>query len=308
MKKYIITSLLLFVPFMSMAADHCTDPKEYTIDKRCYVTNEQKKQKPYNGVVAILDGSRPYCTGFIREYEGNFFVYTAKHCVVDEIYKAKVYDKITIRTQSGNEIDADFNRVGDFDVASNPLDRQGDYAIYYISSGYKDRVKNLSVGLTKKKWQSKSTYNARVVGYGALKIMSDKEITDFKNEYKGYLAKKQINVKPDNEKKYYFEQGGVLAVYDDLSGRDVLNKFLLGLGKIKYEELFENTELKVSRCGFDSVAKPSGCQIWRGNSGGPVFDDSDNVMGILTGFNGIIGGENHAGADSSVDNVHWLTW
>ena len=45
---------MIFMPSVSMAADHCTNPKEYTIDKRCYVTDEQKKEKPYNAVVALV--------------------------------------------------------------------------------------------------------------------------------------------------------------------------------------------------------------------------------------------------------------
>ena len=38
-----------------MAADHCTNPTEYTIDRRCYVTDKQKQQKPYNAVVEVLN-------------------------------------------------------------------------------------------------------------------------------------------------------------------------------------------------------------------------------------------------------------
>ena len=73
MKKYITISLLLFVPFMSMAADHCTNPKEYTVDKRCYVTDEQKKEKPYNAVVALIDNVDPYFTGTIVKCEKSYF-------------------------------------------------------------------------------------------------------------------------------------------------------------------------------------------------------------------------------------------
>ena len=62
MKKIIMTSLFAFMSFASMAADHCTDPTNYKVDKRCYVTDEQKKVAPYNAVVALVnDDGWVYC-------------------------------------------------------------------------------------------------------------------------------------------------------------------------------------------------------------------------------------------------------
>ena len=73
MKKYAISSLLFLMPFVAMAADdHCTKPDEYTIDKRCYVTDEQKSQKPYNSVVqVIIPDKNGICTGtIVKEKDG----------------------------------------------------------------------------------------------------------------------------------------------------------------------------------------------------------------------------------------------
>ena len=77
MKKiFLFLSFLLYLPCVAPGADHCTDPDKYTVDKRCYVTDEQKKEKPYNAVVRVGSG----CTGIIIEKNGVPFLLTAKHC------------------------------------------------------------------------------------------------------------------------------------------------------------------------------------------------------------------------------------
>ena len=86
--KKIILLFLLFMPFCSWAGDICTNPEAYTVDKRCYVTEEQKKEKPYNAVATfILADGRTHCSGTIVKRQGltqddvGYFLYTAKHCV-----------------------------------------------------------------------------------------------------------------------------------------------------------------------------------------------------------------------------------
>ena len=76
-----------------------------------------------------------------------------------------------------------------------------------------------------------------------------------------------------------------------------------------FRDLFLDKKLKVSHCYFTSSGDSVGCQIWGGNSGGGVFDDDGKLMGILTGYEAIIGGKNHAKAseaDSSIVNVNFL--
>ena len=53
MRRIILFLLFLAVPVNLLAEDACTNPDKYTIDKRCYVTDEQKKEKPYNAVVGF---------------------------------------------------------------------------------------------------------------------------------------------------------------------------------------------------------------------------------------------------------------
>ena len=52
------------MPQFVLSADSCTNPSEYTIDRRCYVTDKQKQQKPYNATVGLIDvDGYIYCTG-----------------------------------------------------------------------------------------------------------------------------------------------------------------------------------------------------------------------------------------------------
>lgn len=305
MKKIIMTSLFAFMPFASMAADHCTNPKEYTVDKRCYVTDEQKKEKPYNAVVALVNRNHVYCTGTIIKWKNNLYVYTAKHCVVDKSGGASY--TIKIRTQSGTEFIAQKNKIGNFDTVANGPNRSEDWAIYSVPSTYNIA----STNFTDKEghwWDIMQLfkYDAQVIGYGALKIMSDKEISNYKTKYLRYLKDEKGIIAKGDESRYGFDgKGGVYAYYGDYSGPYVVNflKYLAGNDSEYYRDVFRNTKLKVSSCGFSASGQSVGCQIWGGNSGGGVFDKNGNLMGILAGYEPTIGGENHAAASSGISEI-----
>lgn len=303
MKKYIIISLLLFIPSLAMAADHCTNPKEYTVDRRCYVTDAQKKEKPYNAVVALINNDGPYCTGTIIKWKNNLYVYTAKHCVTDKF--GSVADSITVRTQSDIEITANKNNFGAFDTVANHNNRSGDWAIYSIPSAHKI----VSTNVTDKegyKWDLMKlfSHDAQVIGYGGLKIMSDKEISNYKAKYIRYLKYKKGIIAKGDESRYGFDgKGGVYAYRGDSSNPYVVNflDYLRDNASEYYWDVFQNNKkLKVSSCGFSASGQSVGCQIWGGNSGGGVFDKEGNLMGILAGYSATIGGKNHAAASSAI--------
>lgn len=314
MGKYIIVSLSLFIPFVSMAADHCTNPEDYTVDKRCYVTDYQKRAKPYNAVVGTIRYFEPYCTGTVIKWQDRLYVYTAKHCVVDE--NGVAADTIKIKTQSGEEIVVNKNKVGDNDVMSNNNNRAGDWAIYSVPAKYNIASTNFSAANGDIWWDLLQLvkYDARVIGYGSLKIMSDSEIELYKQKYIKYLTNKQhipSALAKNNEKIYGFDgKGGINTYYDEKSNQYVAN-FLIDLASNDYAyyiDIFKNKELKVSYCKFSNTGQAIGCQIYGGNSGGGTFDNDGNLMGILTGYHSVIGGKNHAAAasGSSVINVNFL--
>ncbi len=301
MKKIIMASLLVFVPFMSMAADHCTNPDIYFFDKRCYVTDEQKRTSPYNAVVALVGGSgAPYCTGTILNFGGRLVVHTAKHCVVDDA--GTLRDKITVMTQTGKKISVKLKDWGSYDVVNSPLDRSDDWAYYTISSADGDGIPWASLTDPDRLHERNA---ARVVGYGGLKIMSDGEIKQFKQKYKDYLWAEEGIDSNSIEAQYCFSDGGGVCVWSTYGY--AFWEYLYNNERAYYNDIFRNKRLKVSKCVFTLDGEAVGCQIWGGNSGGGVFDSDGGLMGVLTGYSGIIGGGwNHssaAGRGSGIKNV-----
>ncbi len=287
---------MIFMPSVSMAADHCTNPDIYFFDKRCYVTDEQKRTSPYNAVVKLDNG----CTGTILNFGGRLVVHTAKHCVVDDA--GTVRDKITVMTQTGKILSVDFIRSGGFDVVNTPLDRSGDWAYYTISSADGDGIPWASLTDPDRLHKRNA---ARVVGYGLLKIMSDWEIKRFKQKYIDYLRAEEGINSNGIEPRYCFSDGGGVCVWSAYGY--AFWEYLYNNERAYYNDIFNNDMLKVSKCVFTLDGDAVGCQIWGGNSGGGVFDSDGGLMGVLTGYMGIIGGGwDHsaaAGPETGIKNV-----
>ena len=287
MKKHIITFLLLLVPFISMAADHCTNPTEYTVDKRCYVTDKQKKEKPYNAVVALVldDGESPYCTGtIVKGLDGKPYLYTAKHCTGDE--NDMVRSELTIKLQDGRKLSVTKHTVGNYNI-EHDVNVHGDWAIYSIVNSDVPMVEIPSK-------RGNGVYDATNVGYGRLKIMSDAEIAEFKSRYLTYLKdEKNIDAK-DDENVYGFYDGGV-----NTYGNAYVTNFLITEYDY-WESLADDiSKLKLSHCKYSATGRMEGCQAWSGNSGGPIFDNRGNIMAIRTRSPLFIGGSRHAGSTAT---------
>ena len=299
MKK--IFMFLLFVPELCFGLeDACTKPDEFTIDKRCYVTDEQKQQKPYNAVVKLSNG----CTGTLVNVGDRVpYLLTAKHCVDDK--DGLVRQEVYITLQDGREFNATKSIVGNYDTI-NHENFSGDYAVYVVNI---ENEPLPAVNVTKNKYSyfiSKDFnfdyYNARLVGYGVLKIMSDKEISNYKAKYLRYLKDKKGIIAKGDEHLYGFDgKAGVFAYYgENYSGPYVVNflEYLAHNDSEYYLDVFVNEELKVSYCRYSSGGIKKGCQSWGGNSGGPIFDDKNAIMGIVTRGPHVIGGPGHAGRES----------
>lgn len=285
------------MPMNLLAADHCTNPKEYTVDKRCYVTDEQKKTKPYEAVVGLVGAYGIDCVGTIVKHGDEWFLYTAKHCVRD-----KNKDNFDVILMNGTKSSAKVLFTGSYkqhmsftgEYSENSDD---DWAVARFYDVYMPFVE-----LSEKKTDD----NAMSVGYGNLKIMSDAEISEFKNKYikflkKGgspYVIKKdgkyvpegKVKVTPKNAERYGFvDKDGVTQV----SG--YIQHFLTRY----YEDLTSDENLKVSFCKYDSTQGATGCQGWQGDSGGGLFDSQGNLMAIRAYGQPVIGGMGHAGAKNT---------
>ena len=282
---------MILIPFIAWANDHCTNPSAYTIDKRCYVTAEEKAQKPYNTTVALIDhtDNTPMCTGTIIRIQDMLVVYTAAHCIVFDEHKA---EKITIRLQDGREFIASYNNSGNFvlppetEMTEEELEEwmiehnPHDWAIYNIPEQY---YNNIPYTLITNNYHSNALHNATVVGYGSLKIMSDNDIKDFKQKYIDYL-----NGRPQND-DYGF-------VNDNIATNDpvVLNFLYEHQSDISDVIFNDNIKLKQSKCEYGGEFNAKNCQAWGGNSGGPVYDNNNHIMGIVTLVYPFIGDTQHA--------------
>lgn len=304
MKKYITASLFLFIPFMSMAADRCTNLTGYKIDKRCYVNNAQKQTQPYNATVALVNVATNfvYCTGTIRNFNGVPYIYTANHCVQD---LNTLKNTIQVRTQDGYMLTVSLNTHGTYKQGTYTRDRHDDFAIYSISPADYPKIPAMTEFSHNPK-NNQNTYQARVIGYGALKIMADAEINQFKQKYKTYLKNQKGITSNGSETQYSWQSGGVNLQ----SGYG--KEFLVYLAENEpsyYKDVFKNSSmLKISYCTFSGAGVAQGCQIWGGNSGGGVFDETGNLMGIIAGYKRTIGGTMHSSASvgDEVINVNFL--
>ncbi len=280
--KLLFTFLLLVIPTISVARDRCTNPGAYTVDRRCYVNDIQKHQKPFNASVALGDNAGVpyarkefdfYCSGTIVKRDEKLYIYTAKHCVVDSNTDV-VADTISFRLQDGTSMRAYRDQVGDF-IMSTGKNRSGDWAIYEIRDA-SDNVPYVDLS-------NNPTPKVISVGYGALKIMSDNEIWDFKQKYLEYLY-----TNPDKRagKDWKFIDGGVYIEDPDVE------KFIVKIGRDFARDFFVDLKLKVSECYYVN-SKPIGCQGWGGDSGGGMFDANGNLVSIHSTGAPIVGGAYH---------------
>ena len=337
MKRLFVIFLLLFLPVVTVADnglhDGCVEngkyKSEYTIDRRCYVTNEQKQISPYSAVVALLDDKNNiYCTGTIFRDNQDFlledafkyetklpvpglFVYTAAHCING--------DRVKIRLQNGKEIITE--RVSGIHSFWNKSTT--DWAIYKIPEREQNGLPYVDIA-----YGENGEAELKVVGYGSLAIMTDKEIKDYKQAYidflKSDLAKKtdtdtliEANCKNRTDGlsydscKYIYETkqdynqnyfGRQLKYLDNVDAPGVPSDYFVDGAISTHESVFEEFNkthslpnnidlLKESVCHMNST--DDFCQAWHGNSGGGIFA-GDKIIAVVSNGPGTIGGKHHA--------------
>ena len=337
MKKLCVFLLSILTPIVAMGntqwRDGCMEngkyKSEYTIDRRCYVTDEQKQILPYDAVVALLDDQNGVnCTGTIFRDNQDFllkdafryetklpvpglFVYTAAHCITG--------DRIKIRLQNGKEIITE--RVSGTHSYWNKSVM--DWAVYKIPESEQNGLSYVDIA-----YGENADAELKVIGYGSLAIMSNKEIKDYKQAYidflKSYLAKKtdtntliEANcknrkdgmdydfcvdmylTKQDWNTNYLSRQFEYL---DNVDAPGVPSDYFIdgaiATHKSEFEEFEKNNPLpknidllKESVCHMEST--DDFCQAWHGNSGGGIFA-GNKIIAVLSNGPGTIGGKHHA--------------
>lgn len=225
----------------------------YTIDRRCYVTPEQKQQKPFDTVVALYKTDDvPPCTGTIVKdlKDNNFYVYTAAHCTDYE------HDTtVNIRLQNGQTIE-DLKAVA-FGYGTN----YSDVAIYKIPKEYTKDIPFVTVG-----GMYSGYYD--LVGYGLLSIMSDEQIHIAKEAFANALE--TLNNKIDDEEIWYKILAEILPTDKEL--------------KVSFDchLTTDNKEDSYVKQLIEDPEPETKCQSWGGDSGGPLFNGQGKLVGIHT--------------------------
>lgn len=279
MKKYFLFLLILFcVPTVGMGADSCTNPKEYTVDRRCYVTDAKK---PFDSVVYLVSIVGNYCSGvMINGDDGKKYIYTATHCVLpDDKPIERISKNITAKTFSGRTMTAKFDKViGDGQVALYVIDKKG---LSLAEIGKENALEK----------------DIHVVGYGNFEILSDETIKKFKAEYIDYLSREKSIYANGDEYLYGFVSDGGIIYNSDRKKEYYYNdyikdfwNFLYINNQELYDSIFGDPKLKMSTCKYSGDSYFDGCQAVRGDSGGGVFDENGNVIGIILKAEHVIGG------------------
>ena len=286
------------MPYVVWAADHCTDPDKYTIDKRCYVTDEQKKETPFNAVVGIYGDYDISCTGTVVKQDDELYIYTARHCVKWD--NGSLISRIVIKFQNGKDSVVELVAAGGDD----------DWAVYrllpnYVKWGLSGKVRyqaNENMEDTVDYVYARNNNDDFVkdftaVGYGSLKIMSDKDIEDFRERYINYLKRQRVTITEENTLDYgLFEDGGI-AMGDKSVQQFVYDNFIRWL--FYTNAIFNDPKLKFSNCVGSQM-----CQVWNGDSGGPLFDAKNRLFGVRTRGYSIVGGGYHARSSDYVSTVY----
>lgn len=246
--------------------DHGKYANEYTIDRRCYLTDEMKAAKPFDSVVAFVDANYDiYCTGSIIKdtTDNNLYVYTAAHCVQRDRFSQR-----RILLNNGDTLIVEPVYVGivkDFDIGFLRGELISvDAAVFKISQTYDHDIPFAYIA------NKNNTDNVNIVGFGSLPIMSDKQIKDAKQAFASTLKQSS----------------------------DILNN-------AEYAKMFALTlptdqELKGSfHCKISNKSKSNNkyCQTWHGDSGAPIFDENGKVIAIHArgkGYKAAISNEEYA--------------
>jgi len=269
----------------------CANPaiaakRGYTIDRREYVTNSELKQAPFSSVVALQDKwGDTYCTATLTT---DGIVVTAKHCVVDG-GPARL-----LLASKGQMLKYDLLERSSADIYDDNgryINAEQDFAFMGVVGDVPDGGVELFT------ISSLPGLESMVVGYGALRILSDDEIKTIRHEYAKWLKKNRI-LRPAGHSRA--DKDGVDLYARGATGSEFVKDIRAGKIPGVDKKIFsdDSGRLKKSYCVVNGLGGEMGCQTWGGNSGGPVFTkmgDTWVLFGEHTSSNPVI---------SSSDSYH----
>ena len=258
--KRIFAFLLLFIPTFCLA-DACTNQNEYTIDKRCYVTDSIWKNRPYKHILKMYDNAENivFCTANMVAGK----IVTAKHCVEN-----KDVSNITFIAHTGTRISVQYinTETNLYDYA--PISQ--DWVVLTPKAEFQNFVKENSI-YNVQDFSDFADSSFVIIGYGGLKILNDKEIKNLKKAYFEYLQATDAansSIKDDKTASVNQKIGGF---------KDAITSYLHKYGFNSAEDVFMDTnKMKLSICAYvENLSElnmiSAKCQVWAGNSGGGLY-------------------------------------
>lgn len=287
MRRSVLTFIWsAFMMSGAVANDHCTNPTEYTVDRRCYVPDALQAQSPYSAVVRLIDSNDGYvyCSGTIVNFRDAQYILTARHCGFDDDNGGETDEinrEIVVITPDGNRVTAHYHSDGGQFLNNEYINH--DWLFYRIDDVLSPMARPSGVA-----WRDVSdteNMDLHVIGYGGMKILSDAEIRGFKSKYIQYLRGRGKKFTEENGELF----GGVKI--STSQGDD----FLISMGRdFVQETFFDDNAMKTSLCRIPQ----SYCQAWGGASGSGYFDSNGNIVGVVSLGVFVVGGKFHAFVDA----------
>ena len=242
--------------------DSCTNSAEYTIDRRCYISDTTWQNKPYKHILKMFDNDANivFCTANMVAGK----IVTARHCVEN-----KDVSNITFIANTGTRISVQYRYIGT-DSTNEYVPVSQDWVILTPKAEFQNFVKENSIYNV----ADISNFNGGsfiIMGYGGLKILKDKEIKNLKKAYIEYLQTTDVansSIK-DVETVSVNQKIG--------SFRDAITPYLHKYGFISAEDVFMDTnKMKLSICAdVEELSElnmlGAKCQVWAGNSGSGLY-------------------------------------
>lgn len=271
--KTISSLLFMFIPIICFGfEDSCTNPKDYTIDRRCYVSDETWAKLPHKYVLKMYDKEIDLVFCAANMVSGK--IVTAQHCFNDRDLK-----NVEFIAFDGTIITAEKLNIYTDEWGFSP-DFWDDWAVLTPKPEFKSFVTDNSIYNIKDiSNDSQQTYIT--IGCGGLKILSDEEIEKFKNTYTEFLK---------NNTKY--KESSAFGDFTDEATVDIttaimkhdfledIEPYLQKTGMGTSQDIFvDSNNLKLSVCDtaleYEGIEDKnwgfSRCQSWHGNSGGGMY-------------------------------------
>lgn len=239
---------------------------EYTIDRRQYVSDFLWSKEPYKYVLKVFDKQRNTVMCTANMVGGK--IVTARHCIQGS--PLKNFEFIAF---DGRRMTASFSDTQtDYSDWDSYYSLSEDYVVLIPDKSSQNFVADNSIN-TMNDYHMNNAFIS--VGCGALKVMSNEEISKFKSAYMDFLADIDSSfgetvIDDDTINLTYMLSD---AFYEDI------NPYLKKYGLVNSDKLFhDSNNIKFSVCGDVNLKDDlefgliiGACQGWHGDSGGGLY-------------------------------------